>query len=481
MRRLGGVLAMIGLFGALSGPASSLDRLPNTPAQGKPGKGSFELIGHEPLMNRGMNAAIAVKGDYAYVGSRTDGTHPNAGIMVVDVSDPSAPEVVHQIGPPEAANRGETTREMRIWPQQDLLVVLNLASNCSYLIHECSPESATKPDVYRFFDIRGDKAAAPELIAEYRPSIDPHEFYLWVDPKRKDRALMFQSTPSGNQQLLVTDISKARAGKFGELATWSAVIPDAGDNRLHSLSISPDGRTGYVAYLEGGFFMIDTSDLARGVAKPEIRLITPLDKRAHWGEPGAHSAVPLWGSDHALVTDEVYGRALAALGNHGCPWGWTRIVDISDPRKPKVVSEYKLEANSEEYCDDPTGNRPDRDFFSSWSAHNPTLTPNLAFISWHSGGLQAVDISDPTKPKQAAVFSPEPLPAVVTEDPILSSGLDKVVMWSYPVIQDGLIYVSDIRNGLYIVAYEGPFDGEVSRVGFLEGNSNLGDALRFGR
>jgi hypothetical protein len=34
--------------------------------------GSFTLVGHEPLMSRGMNAAIAVHGDYAYIGSRTD-------------------------------------------------------------------------------------------------------------------------------------------------------------------------------------------------------------------------------------------------------------------------------------------------------------------------------------------------------------------------------------------------------------------------
>jgi hypothetical protein len=35
--------------------------------------GSIMQVGHESLMNRGMNAAIAVHGDYAYIGSRTDG------------------------------------------------------------------------------------------------------------------------------------------------------------------------------------------------------------------------------------------------------------------------------------------------------------------------------------------------------------------------------------------------------------------------
>ena len=63
-----------------------------------------------------------------------------------------------------------------------------------------------------------------------------------------------------------------------------------------------------------------------------------------------------------------------------------------------------------------------------------------------------------------------------TEDPALSSGPDKVVMWSYPIIKDGLIYVTDIRNGLYLLKYHGPSEDEVTAIHFLEGNSNLGEA-----
>jgi hypothetical protein len=70
------------------------------------------------------------------------------------------------------------------------------------------------------------------------------------------------------------------------------------------------------------------------------------------------------------------------------------------------------------------------------------------------------------------------------EDPRLSSDPDtgrneKVVMWSYPIIKDGLIYVIDLRNGLYVLRYGGAFGREVRRIGFLEGNSNQGDALCF--
>ena len=64
--------------------------LPATAAAAKPPpkRGSLTQVGHEPLMNRGMNAAMAIHGDYAYIGSRTDGAHegmPHGGIMVVDI------------------------------------------------------------------------------------------------------------------------------------------------------------------------------------------------------------------------------------------------------------------------------------------------------------------------------------------------------------------------------------------------------------
>ena len=478
MKRFAALFAAIAVLAA---PAAAAPRSHVTIAQGKP-EGSLELVGHNNLDMRGMNAALAVSGDYAYVGSRTDGLHPNSGVMIVNVKDPSNPTVEGQITQtPTGANDGETSRELRIWPQQHLLIVLYLASNCSPEIHECSPTQATKDDTYRFYDISGDNAADPKLVAEYVPAHSPHEFFLWTDPKNPNRALLYQSEPGSGTQFSVIDISGARDKKFKEITTYKALVPTSGDNRIHSLSISPDGKTGYIAALQGGFWEIDTSQVAAGKAKPKITEITPILNRAHWDGPGDHSSVPLFGRSYVLTTDEVYGKIPVLLSNHGCPWGWVRLLDVKDPTHPKVVSEYKLPQNDQTYCSDTVGDNPVRNTLSSWSAHNPTLTPNLAFVTWHSGGLQAIDLSDPTHPAQAAAYTPTPEPVVVTEDPALSSGQDKVVMWSYPIIKDGLIYVVDVRNGLYILRYKGPHDTEVTSTKFLEGNSNVGDALRFSK
>jgi hypothetical protein len=120
--------------------------------------------------------------------------------------------------------------------------------------------------------------------------------------------------------------------------------------------------------------------------------------------------------------------------------------------------------------------------------------PNTGLI-WETFALlvQAIDISDATHPKQAGFFMPQPIPVVGTEDPALSAGpattvsellnpnvndpdfKTKVVMWSYPIIKDGLIYVIDIRNGLYILRYTGPHSDQVENTQFREGNSTVGN------
>jgi hypothetical protein len=461
--------------GLLLAPATAIARPTPTPITGDQDKppGQLELIGHEPLEMRGMNAGLAVYKNHAYIGSRTDNHgQGNAGVMVVDISKPAEPKIVSKIEEPHENNEGETSRELRIWQEKKLLIVMNLGSNCGQ-IHACSPN--TVDDNYRFYDISGANAAKPKFVAEYKPSENPHEFFLWDDPKRKGRALLFQSTPGGAAHLVVADISNPK--KVKEIFKGNWIVGEPGnDNRLHSLSVSPDGKTAYFSYLEAGFYVADTTDFAKARRKPRAYLVTDPKKAPMWPEaigPGVHTAVPIFRTDYVMTTDEVYGESLRAIDSGGCPWGWAKFIDVSNEVAPKVKAEYKIEQNDESWCmsHDP---RPS----TSFAAHNPTLTRHLAFVSWHSGGLQVIDVSNPKKPKQAAAWFPDFLPLVISEDPVLSSGQDKVVVWSYPIIQNGLIYVVDIRNGLFILRYKGPFKREVKSAKFLEGNSNLGDALR---
>jgi hypothetical protein len=485
----------------------------------------FELDGNSTP--RGMNSAPAIFDHFVYVGNRSDGsnscgdsdpgpgvtpvltptnpdgtcTHVHPGILVVDVADPTSPTVVGEFGTEfvSGANEGQTARELRVWPEEELLMVMYF--RCSRVIHAC-PQTAQSFQI-RFFDLAVDPVNPP-LKASYTPSALPHEMYLWLDPKDESRALLWLSTPTTSANpsvpnLIITDISEAREGIFTEIArgNWNQFFPGASnpanydfDLALHSMTPSVDGRRTYLAYLRGGFGVLDTSKVANNLvpAGTVENLNDDLLTRVPfptWGTgpqcPGhtaagcaeSHSAVPFPGRPFALTIDEVYGTF--TVDSFGWPWGWARTWNVSRPRQPRMLSEYRIFQNTEAFR--PSVD-PATEQFTSYSSHNPTLTRNLALDAWHSGGLQAIDIEDPGAPAQTGWFSPTPAPQVALEDPALSRGPNKVVMWSFPIVNDGLIYVVDIRNGLFVLRYTGPRAGEVSGLTFLEGNSNLGDALR---
>lgn len=449
---------------------------------------NFELVGHDPLRARGQNSALAIHRGFAYIGSRADGSqqHPvSPGVLIVDVRDPSAPQIVGEIGPPLGAEPGTSSRELRVWPERDLLIVMHIP--CGFIEHTCEFRSDDAPSSLRFFDI--SDPTRPRHLSTYQPAFTPHEFFLWVDPARPDqRALLFLSVPTDSTtgpSMVVVDISQADRGVFVEYP-WVAdfTVDDGTQRRLHSMSVSPDGSRTHLAFSGAGYLMLDSRAVTADPPSPTFTLLTPPAARFSWGDPGAHSAVELPGGGFVLLTEEVYGdiAELVLAGDHGCPWGWVRIVDVRDPTHPTQVSEVRLPQNEESFCDTPEGRDPGHTLDTSYSTHNPTVGEGFAFVSWHAGGLVAIDLTDPTSPQRAGRFKPQPLPAVSWEDPALTFfGVDKVAVWSYPIVVDGLVYVVDVRNGLYVLRYTGPGAERVARVRFLEGNSNLGQLLAGGQ
>ena len=405
-------------------------------------------------MGRGMNAGLALSPRYAYIGNRTDASagHPHPGVLVVDVQDPTKPRVVGAIAPPPS---GTSARELRIWPDQDLLVVLDLP--CGGSTHDCSGAGRSS---LRFYDLRGGRARAPRLIEAFPTPHEAHEMFLWADPRRPGRALLYVSTDvpgDGRIGLFVLDISRARAGDVVTVAEWSGnrLLGD----KLHSVGVSADGTRTYLAHLAGGFAILDSTDLARATPEPALELITNPETALRWS-PGPHSAVEVPGSPRVLTTDEVYG------GAGSCPWGWMRLIDVTDPRRPLLAGELRTERNHVRSC---TG-APSSPAYS-YSSHNPTVIGDVALVSWHGAGLVAAEIGDDGL-DALAIFSPEPLARVATEDPRLTAGPVKVAMWSTPIVSEGLVFVVDLRNGLYVLRYEGPRADVLTRTVFGEGNSN---------
>jgi hypothetical protein len=398
-----------------------------------PPSGSFEIVGHNDLGARGMNSALAIYDDTVYVGSRID----NQPVLIVDVSDPAAPAVVGELGTPDEGLDGMSSRELRVVPDLELLVVLNL--QCSPDLHGCS---GARPEAenLKLYDLTDPHA--PALVGTYpfaslpRTPRSPHEFFI-----AGHHALV--SVPGAGPQLEIVDLETRT-----QLVAWDPGLGNAGDDILHSISTNADGTLAYLSHQTGGLALADLTQ------SPPAIVGGPL----HLPGMGPHSAVQAPGRSVLVVTEEVYPMPYGA----GCPWGHLRTVDISDPSAPVVAGEYALPEQDPAQCASVAAR-------TAFTAHNATVTHDLALVTWYAGGLQAIDISDPAQPFQLAELRPEPLAQVTTEDPGL--GGNKVEMWSYPIIDDGLIYVVDVRNGLYVLRYHGRWGEQVAATKFAEGNS----------
>lgn len=416
-------------------------------------RGRFDIVGHHDLGALGMWSAIAAVDDTVYVGSRND----RKGIQIVDVSDPSAPAIVGEVGPPDEGIAGMSSRELRIVPSRNLLIVLNL--RCSPDLHGCGGPG--EGENLRFFDITDRRA--PVLLSSYaisstmfRPR-SPHEFFVWADDTR---VLVYLTAPPSSPSLEVIDATDPTAPT--RLAAWDPGMAGlmkhpGGDDILHSISISDDGTRAYLSHQQSGLLVADVSAL------PAVSLVTPPDAALTW-EPaltmGPHSAVAVKGRDLLVVTEEIYPMPFGT----GCPWGSLHMVDMADPTALVEVGQFKLPENDPAYCATPRPN-------ITYTAHNVTTTEDLALVTWYAGGLQAIDISDPAAPRQLAELRPDPLASVAVEDPALGGAA--IEMWSYPIIKDGLIYVVDARNGLYVLSYHGHWAEQIRNLTFREGNSNL--------
>lgn len=444
------VLRLEGVFGGMIAATlwTACGDTPSPPA--------LEIVGHADLGARGMNAGLAIAGNTAYIGSRDD-AH---GIAIVDIANPERPVTIGELATPVS---GLSSRELRAIDDLDLLVVLNL--QCSPELHGCGALGGVPSiDLYDITD-RG----APTLLSSYvAPMVfgnQPmaHEMFVWRDPVRRERVLVF-ATMSAGPSLVILD---ATDRTLQPLLKWDVVrdghIDGNGtNNSIHSVGVSADGTVGYISHQTGGLALVDLHQIANADPGPTIEMITPPADVFRWSEMvmGAHSAVPIPDRPYLVVTEEIYPAPFSV----GCPWGALRTVDVSDPAKPVLAGQFGIAENDPATC----ANLPTA---TAYTAHNATVMRDLALVTWYAGGLEAIDLADPKRPTQIAELRPEPLPAVEREDPVL--GGEPVEMWSYPIISKGLVYVVDVRNGLYAVRYSGPHSDQLAGAEFLEGNSNL--------
>ncbi len=356
----------------------------------------FRLIAHHNLNGRAANGGLALAGRCAYVGSRGG----ESAVAIVDVSNPTRPVLAGKL-----SFNGIPT-ELRASADLGLLIV-----------------TTSGADGLHTFDIRD--CLHPARLGEVALPSSPHEFFLWRDPQRPMRILAYVAMFSSRDGLHVVDLSDPKRPTL--ILTWT--VPNL-SGLLHSIALSDDGRRAYISYWSGGFLLADTSELAEARANPHMRLIGKLG----YAPAATHSAVRVPGRSWLILTDEIYS----------CPFGWLRVVDVSDETRPMVKGEFRLPENTANPCSAGT-----------FSAHDPLPFHDLVVLTWYSGGVLALDIADATQPRLVAQYR-----------------VEGERFWSYPIVQNGLIYVASIEGGLYVLSYEGPRAEQIRSVRFAEGNAN---------
>lgn len=477
----------VGVHGPLTDHLEGLDLVGSTPIS-KPGR--------KPAL--GNNGAVTLIGDCAYVGRWHDyneGSRKN-GVSIIDIEDPSSPTYVGEIA--ETIRSGGVAREIRAvdLPGFQMLTVLifgqalgdrtnNLIQTYTFPSGDCQQPVLT--GTFNMLAFRG------------------HEFFQWVDPDPAHsvpgfpRVLAFVTAPINAPNIYVLDLSSPATPL--PVGLYDAGMPvvspaEAAGTYLgtyaHSISLSDDGREAYLSYWDGGFFTVDSSAFAAGAGgtfAPKGGRSVPFryDPLTEFGN--THSAVKVPGSNNAVVGDEIY------ISTDGCPFGWMRVMDLGDATTPpSQVGEFRLAENRPANCDPATKTVTSRNSLGNpidgtFSMHNQTLVGNFVLTSWYGGGMRVVDVGDPTAPVEVGAFVPAPVSDTdskpTTSAPTYRSESASnttawwVSTWSYPVVRDGLIYVVDTRNGLYILeaAPGAPFESAFAGTAFAEGNSNLGALL----
>ena len=493
---------------------------------------NFTLVGANPLVNpvgsrmsssgipRGMNSALGIAKHCAYAGSRNG----LQDVLIVDIGDPAHPAVTGFI----PGIGLSSSRELKAIEDLDLLVIGHFQVDPSSTMENPTntPGAVNRFRVYNIAD-----CTRPVLRTEFDlGSSIWHEFFLWRDPRNTKRILAYVSITGGDAlpDLRIFDLTDSARGaavkqiasftldpavpateqvdlndprqRFGEdqfpfktidlagrvdtrflfAGKFGPQQPTSISNLLHSMTVSPDGTRVYMANLNAGFFILDSSNLAdeakaktcvpNTVTKDAtsnrepalcLRKLNPDPAaRIDWHPPFnsvTHTAVAIPGKPYVLVGDERNGTTT-------CPWSWYRVIDISSEVNPKIVGGFMLPEDRPESC--LLGGPGDPKYLREFSSHQATVFANIGFFTWYAGGLRAWDFSTPAAPREAGVYVPRPPAAVqfgFRDSP-------DVWAWSFPVVKDGLIYFNDTRNGLFVVRYTGPHAGEVPTSGVYSGD-----------
>jgi hypothetical protein len=315
------------------------------------------------------------------------------GTRAVDVADPAHPKITAELRTPAM-----------LMPHESLSLHAGrglLAADLGNLV--------TGPGFVDLYDVKKDcrhpklLSSLPLGILGHEGSFSPDGNTFWVTAPYGGYA----NTNLGT--LAAVDVSNPLLPRL----VWTATkyVP-------HGLNISADGNTLYYADLgkgRRGLTLLDVSEIQSRKLLPHVREIGHLS----WltvSLPQTDIPVTIGGHPYLVEVDEFTHDTITnfftrqSMSRPEDFVGAARIIDIANPKAPKVVSDIRLAVNQPEARSGPQANDPGADTATGYTAHYcavPKATdPGIVACSFILSGLRVFDIHDPFHPKEIAYFNP---------------------------------------------------------------------------
>ena len=352
-----------------------------------------------------------------------------AGVNVMDMSDPSHPLLTERLTTPAMLTPHES-----VVVSQQRGVLAAVAGN-----------PMTAPGIVDVYDISQD-CRHPVLKSISAFGILGHESGMAPDGRT------FYSASPATPTLAAIDISDLSQPRL------LAVMPFYS----HGLSVSPDGNRIYIAgigisgsvlaYTDVGavpdpgpdraLVIVDVSEIQARAANPQPHEIARLQWRP-MSIPQNAIPITIQGKPYLVEIDE-YGQQLEV--------GAGRIVDISDETRPKVISNLRLEVHEPEnfaaQAQDPGANFQGQGYAGHYCNVPTRVDPTIVACSMILSGLRVFDIRDPYHPREIAYFNAPINPRIV---PVPTPASNYAMSSPSFVPERHEIWYSDVYSGFYVV------------------------------
>jgi hypothetical protein len=378
------------------------------------------VLGHVPLGGPFTVSDIELEQDadrpFAYVSRMFD----QAGVDVIDLSDPDHPRVAHRWRIENAAlHRGTGAMDVKYFRDGDRYYVVQ-----SMQFQQGGPDADLGAVV---FDVTGLPEDPPEEVARIRYPESPGGFHNIFMYKHSDgRPLLFATTTGDVAN--VYDMARVVAGEDSVLAGQIPVPENPlgeamGFDGYHDFYAGyhpASGQDRFYGGGAGGYYVWDVTD----TSEPQLRATVT-------GVPGLN-----WGH---TITPTPDGRYF--VGETEYQYAPLRIFDL----KPVLDGETE------------TVSMPVSAWTPDWRnlAHNHEMRWPYVFVSAYEDGLQVFNMMDAENPFTVAYYDTYPGPH--------KEGMcgDRICNGAFGVDvrnRDGLIVVSDMATGFWAFRMEG-FEG----------------------